>query len=173
MTNKIDIIVEKLIELFDIYERYIWSHPDDDLKIIISYSCNKISIGLNKETEFENLVLSFTDKEKGLHNYICTSYLSKIFSNINIHNDEQNQTFFNQNHKPYLKVVVEDLSLLEDLKQIVEFQNSYQTENINILLKQGYKKLKRRERKINKISLEVLEDRVELTKLLLRRDFYA
>ena len=63
MRKYITKILEKLSELYDIYQRYCWNHEDKNISIIITMEDNSIIYRLSKQEEvIDEFLMSFNKR---------------------------------------------------------------------------------------------------------------
>ena len=164
--SDVNILVDKLMELYNYYETYIWGHNNEKCQINIYFEELKYRLVFLKDNcEPNELILEFDKKEDKLYNYIATKTMVEIFKNVNI-NKEKNK-FNNPVHKPYLNLYVEDGSLLEELRAISVLLNGNSIDDVNSILESKYQKLKRK-KKIDEDIIMKTYDRLAISKKLIR-----
>ena len=171
MKKKYDVndLINKLLELYNIYESYVWNHEKDDLKIYVFFKELNYKIDLFKDDkQVDSFEMKFTEKEKKLYNYIATRIFVYLFNNVKIQKDNSNK-FYNNKHKPYLSLYVEDKKLLEELRAISVLLNGYNVDDVNNILDTKYKNLKKY-KKIDKQTIALTNDRLVISKRLIRSD---
>ena len=105
MKNFSEDLVNKLIDLYRMYEVYIWRH--DDTKIDILIQDNSISFYVyNSEDDLDELIVDFSNKEKNLYKYVCLRILLMLIKDCVIFQDDN--IFYSNVHKPYLRLIVND-----------------------------------------------------------------
>ena len=120
-----DDLVNKIIDLYNMYERYIWKH--DDVKLDVLIQDGAISFYLyNSICDFDELIVDFSKKEHGLYKYVCVRILLMLSRDCIIYQDDN--IFYNNVHKPYLKLIVNDDVIKNVMSDLVVRQN---TEIIN------------------------------------------
>ena len=123
MKNYREDLVNRLIDLYRMYEEYIWKY--DDTKIDVLMQDNTISFYVyNKEETLDELIVDFSNKENNLYKYVCLRILLMFINDCIVVQDDN--IFYNNAIKPYLKLIVND----DDIKimmgklvsrQLVEF----------------------------------------------------
>ena len=164
MEKFLEEFVSSLDRLYYTYENYIWKNNDSKLDVLIQD--NTISFYLYKDKEvIDEIIFSFEDKEKSMYNYLCVRLLVILLGNVYVYNKDN--IFYNDTHKSYLRLIVNDESVLDIFDNIINNQkDSVIGENMELLLDMSEKLTKKRY--YNKFIYEV-NDRVELSKKLLRR----
>ena len=164
MEKFLEEFVSSLDRLYYTYENYIWKNSDSKLDVLIQD--NTISFYLYKNSDvIDEIIFSFDEKEKTMYNYLCVRLLVILFGNVYVYNKDN--IFYNNMHKSYLRLIVNDESVLDIFDNIINNQeDSVIGENMELLLDMSEKLTKKRY--YNKFIYEV-NDRVELSKKLLRR----
>ena len=119
MKNYKEDLASRVINLYDIYEGYMWKN--DKVKLTILMQDNTIAFYLyDDKEELDNIVLTFSGKENNLYKYIGIRILLRIMDDVIIHRDDKE--FHNRVLKSYLKIIVNDDSLLNVMKKLVDRQ---------------------------------------------------
>jgi len=114
-------ILDRITDLYNMYERYIWIHEDTKLNILIQD--NTVSFYLyDDKKDLDEIVLTFSGKENKLYRYISVSMLLMMLRDMIVYRDEFE--FYNNVHKPYLRLIVNDDEILEIMKILIDRQNS-------------------------------------------------
>lgn len=115
---KID-LASRIIDLYNMYEKYMWMHENVKLNILVQD--NQIAFYLyNDNEELDNIVLTFSEKENSLYKYISIKILLNMMKDVIIHRDENE--FHNKVLKPYLKLIVNEDNILEIMTILVNRQ---------------------------------------------------
>ena len=164
MEKCLEEFVSSLDRLYYTYENYIWKNSDSKLDVLIQD--NTISFYLYKDKEvIDEIIFSFEDKEKSMYNYLCVRLLVILLGNVYIYNKDN--IFYNDTHKDYLKLIVNDENVLNIFNNIVSSQEDKSIgENMDLVL--GMREKLTRKRYYNQFIYQV-NDRIELSKKLLRR----
>lgn len=125
MRNYRDDLVNRVINLYNMYERYMWKRDNVKLNILIQDK----SIGFylyDDKDELDNLVLTFSGKENNLYKYVSIKILLEMINDVLIYRSDNE--FYNNVHKPNLRLIVNDeviFNIITDLvdKQLLEFIN--------------------------------------------------
>ena len=119
MRNYRDDLVNRVINLYNMYERYTWKHENVKLNILIQD--NSIGFYLyDDKDELDNLVLTFSGKENNLYKYISIKILLEMLNDVIVYIDENE--FYNSVHKPYLRLIVNDEDIFNIMKDLVDRQ---------------------------------------------------
>lgn len=170
--QNINYLIEKLLEFYELLENYIWKHNQVNLSIQIEESQNNLKIKLLKEeTILDYLELNFNEKERKLYEYIILSYLYNIFKNVMVF--KNNNKIYNKIQKPYLTFTIEDNIILRESEVLLKLINTNQKTKINELLENKYLETKKKNRVIKNDIKQILEQRVIITKRLLRSGIHG
>lgn len=164
MEKFLEEFVSSLDRLYYTYENYIWKNDDSKLDVLIQD--NTISFYLYKKNEvIDEIIFSFDEKEKSMYNYLCVRLLIILLGNVYIYN--KGNIFYNDTHKDYLKLIVNDDIILDIFNNIINVQEDKSiSENMDFVLGMREKLIKKRY--YNQFICQV-NDRIELSKKLLRR----
>ena len=164
MEKFLEDFVSSLDRLYYTYENYIWKNNDSKLDVLIQD--NTISFYLYKDKEvIDEIIFSFDEKEKSMYNYLCVRLLVILFGNVYIYNKDN--IFYNDTHKSYLKLIVNDDNVFDIFNNIVSSQEDNSIgENMELVL--GMREKLIRKRYYNQFIYQV-NDRIELSRKLLRR----
>ena len=164
MKNYKNDLVSRVIYLYDIYEGYMWKH--DNVKLNILIQDNSIAFYLyDDKEELDNIVLSFSGKENNLYKYVGIRILLRIMDDVIVHRNDNE--FHNRVLKSYLKIIVNDDSLLNVMKKLVDRQLLGIINNDSILVREIYDSVS------NPLFYPVgvikkLDQRISMTKKLLK-----
>jgi len=124
-------LVEKLVDLYNMYERYIWKFEDAKLDILIQD--NSISFYVyNNEEDLDELIVDFSAKENNLYKYVCVRILLMLTRDCVI--SQEDNIFYNSVHKPYLRLIVNDDKIKDIMGELVVRQQiEIITENTDII----------------------------------------
>lgn len=112
-------LVDRVIKLYNMYERYMWRYEEVKLNILIQD--NTISFYLyNDKVDIDNIIFSFSGKENGLYKYISIKILMEMLNDVVVHIDENE--FHNKVLKPYLRLIVNDYEVFNIMKELVDRQ---------------------------------------------------
>lgn len=164
MEKFLEEFVSSLDRLYYTYENYIWKNNASKLDVLIQD--NTISFYLYKDKEvIDEIIFSFEEKEKSMYNYLCVRLLVILLGNVYIYN--KYNVFYNDTHKAYLKLIVNDDNVLDIFNNIVSKQEDKSIgENMDLVL--GMREKLTKKRYYNQFIYQV-NDRIELSKKLLRR----
>ena len=131
--NKPNVIVDKLNELYKIYEEYCWRH--DELEIVVIFDDNTITLYLNNQIDnMDTFCLSFNKREKKIYKYVSLKFFNLLLGDVYIYNDDD--TFYNKKHKPYLMVIINDEDILKNVNYLVVNQGvTYIMNGVNDICK--------------------------------------
>lgn len=121
--KSIDKMLDRLYELYTVYERYIWKN--EDVKLFIFLEECEISFLIYRQEKDECIpidavTLQFNDNEMNLCMYASLRYFIKIFGNVMIHKEDN--VIYNDRHMPYLKMVIGNDELLQMISEIIDMQ---------------------------------------------------
>jgi len=153
-------LINRLNELYIIYEGYCWKC--DDRKINILFQDNCIALYLNCGNDnVDEFILSFNNRENKLYQYVALKFFDMVLGDVFIYK-ECNQ-FYNKKHKSYVMITVGDEKLLTFINQLVFNQEEvYIHEEINNFFKVKPLKL------CNAKFFDTLDERIDVSKKLLR-----
>ena len=164
MDKFLDDIIKLIDELFYIYERYMWNNDDSNLEVLIQD--NMICFYMYKNNELiDEILLSFDISERTMYVYICIRLLFILLGNVYIYN--QDNLFYNDKHKKYLKLIVNDSIVLDSMNKIISMQDDVIiNDNMDIVVDIRKSLIKKR---YNYEFVDELNDRVNFSKKLFRR----
>lgn len=126
--NYVEDLILLIGKLSNIYERYIDLHNNVKLDLIIED--RKISLKLYDENEIlDEFALEFNKFQNKIYKYISVKTIILLLGNMIIHNDDNK--FYNNIHKPYLNVIVNDSEIYEILMQLISNQEEKVINNEN------------------------------------------
>lgn len=166
MNEEIDnIIINYLEDLFFTYEKYMWKHEESNLVVLIQDNSLGFYIYDKGET-IDEFIIEFDDEEE-VYNYMCIRTMFILLGNVYIYRD--NNVLYNNTHKPYLKLIVNDKHILDMMNEIILLQD-------NIIIHENMDKVKAMREKANfkanqeanELLLNFFAERVRMTKKLLR-----
>lgn len=167
MDNFIEGLVNKLEELYNYYEMYMWKNTNANLDILLQD--NTVCFYLyNNNNLLDEFILSFDDKERKLYEYLCLRIMILTLGNLFIHQEEN--IIYNDKHKPYLKIIVNDDEVLNILNMIISSQEKEIINSDTPGVRDIYKSVPKR--KYPSSFIDELGSRVEKSKRLIRGDFY-
>ncbi|MBQ2873279.1 MAG: hypothetical protein IJE89_04710 [Bacilli bacterium] len=157
-------LVSRIIDLYNMYEKYMWIHDDVKLNILIQDNAIAFYLYNNKE-EIDNIVLTFSGQENNLYKYISIKILLNMMKDVVVHRDENE--FHNRVLKPYLRIIVNDDNILETMIILVNRQLLEIINEENNLVKDIETSI------INPIFypnrvIKKLDERIEITRKLLK-----
>ena len=154
--------IEEIEILCNTYEEYIYKHKDSKLLFIVENK--KLTFLLhNKEETIDEFIIEFNKYETKIYQYISIQTIIMLLGNMKI--DNKSNIFYNQKHKPYLRVEIADEEISNLVLNLLK-QNPDGIINKNSTLTKGMK--------VKKLIYPIrfmsqLDMRVELTKRLLRK----
>ena len=161
---KIDVINDKLYNLYMMYESVIWK--DDKVKLDIIYENNGIKMLLYNDKEYiDELEIYFHNKERNLYKYIVIKQFISFLGNVMIYNERN--IFSNISHKSYVRFVVNDQELLLLMKEIMEIQKEMVIDNDSMVIRKLYQQIPYRYRLRNQELEQSLTSRYILSKRIL------
>lgn len=161
---KIDVINDKLYNLYMMYESVIWK--DDKVKLDIIYENNGIKMLLYNDKEYiDELEIYFHNKERNLYKYIVIKQFISVLGNVMIYNERN--IFSNISHKSYVRFVVNDQELLLLMKEIMEIQKEMVIDNDSMVIRKLYRQILYRYRLRNQELEQSLTSRYILSKRIL------
>ena len=161
---KIDVINDKLYNLYMMYESVIWK--DDKVKLDIIYENNGIKMLLYNDKEYiDELEIYFHNKERNLYKYIVIKQFINVLGNVMIYNERN--IFSNISHKSYVRFVVNDQELLLLMKEIMEIQKEMVIDNDSMVIRKLYQQIPYRYRLRNQELEQSLTSRYILSKRIL------
>lgn len=167
MKNYIKEILEKLDRIYTLYERYAWNHKDSEISVIIGD--NTISFYLTNPNKLDDeFIISFDEIESPLYHYLSLEVLAIVLGNVYVHQD--NNTLFNNAHRPYVKIYVNDEDVLSLMKPILSNQDKeFIHKDMYYLLNARKILLKYNNKKYDKEFLNTLDLRINIVKKVLSR----
>ena len=95
---------------YKLYETKCWQ--DDELEIFVEMFDNKFLMSLMRNEEVLDAILfCYENDERIIYRYMMIKFFLMLLGNVIIYQDKN--VFFNERHKNYLNVLVEDKELLE------------------------------------------------------------
>ena len=170
--QNVNILIDKIIELYNLYERTIWNNNNYTINIYCNNNPNTknsfiIINYLENNIVIDSFELNFNKFEYNLYKYISSKIMVEIFKNIELHIN--NNKFYNKVHKPYLKLIINDESLLEELRGLSILLNNYQYDEINDILNTKNNKLSKKEKMIDEDIVITTHNRINISKKLIRK----
>ena len=164
MNKFLDDIIKLLDELYCTYERYMWNNDDSNLEVLIQDNMICFYMYKNKDL-IDEILLSFNEDERSIYVYICIRLLFILLGNVYIHN--QDNLFYNDKHKKYLRLIVNDEVVLDSMNKIISMQDDVIiNDNMDIVVDIRKSLIKKR---YNYEFVDELNDRVNFSKKLFRR----
>lgn len=114
-------LVDRIINLYNMYEGYMWRHEEVKLNILIQNNTISFYLYNDKET-IDEIIFTFSDKENMLYKYISIIILLEMLKDVVVHRDENE--FHNSVLKPYLRLIVNDDQILEIMSKLIDRQLS-------------------------------------------------
>lgn len=165
MKQFIETLLNKLAYLYQIYENYIWKNEKENIKLNILIQDNMICFYLyNKFEIIDEFFLTFDQKEQSIYKYISIRVMLNVLGNVLIHND--GYTFYNEKHKPYLNIIINDSNILESAIYITKKQSDEIINNNNLYIEKIYQNIP--SKMYPYTFLDSLEKRIEISKKILR-----
>lgn len=167
MDNFIQDIISKLEELYNYYEMYMWRNTNAHLDILLQD--NAIYFYLyDSNNLLDEFIISFDARERRLYNYICIRLMILTLGNVFIH--KKDNIFYNDRHKPYLEIIVNDDELLNTFNIVISIQEEEIINSDTDIIKKIYRLIPKR--KYSSSFIDDLGNRIEKSKRLIRGDFY-
>ena len=164
MDKFLDNVVGSLEDLYYLYEDYIWKNKDSNLDVLIQD--NTISFYMYKNREvIDELILSFDNKERSIYEYVSIRLLVILFGNVYIYNKDN--LIYNNKHKSYLKLIVNDDDILNNMIKLIDMQDDIVISD-SLDMKIDVKNSFFRKRYSNDF-IKQLDNRIDFSKKLLRR----
>lgn len=156
--------ITKTIDKFNIlYENMAWK--DDSIKLDIFYEDEKIIMKLYNDKEILDILeLSFSEKERKKYIYYVMHHFISVLGNVKIY--QNNNIFYNEKHKSYLRVIINDQVIERLVKEYMNRQEELQIDQI--FDEKLYKEIPFVMRYENKKIDKALKKRYEITRKLLR-----
>ena len=158
-----DLMVNKLYELFETYEEYIWKN--EGCHLIITIDDREIVYYLsNKFDVIDKIGVSFSSKDEILFRYLAVRLFIKIFGNVMIHNN--GMVIFNNSHMPYLNLIIENDWLMGEVNKMILMQEDVFINDRLPIVSSLERSLTRKQNCVKTIDL--LDDRIQKTRRKLR-----
>ena len=164
MNKFLDDVIKLLDELFYIYERYMWNNDDSNLEVLIQDNMICFYMYKNKDL-IDEILLSFDEDERSIYVYICIRLLFILLGNVYIHN--QDNLFYNDKYKDYLRLIVNDSIVLDSMNKIISMQDSVII-NENMDMVRDIRESLIRKKYSNDFVMQ-LNDRVNFSRKLFKR----
>lgn len=164
--DSFDKLMDSIFKMYDLYEQFIWDNSDKDyrLKILTEKGLFRIML-LAKNDIIDIFQLQFDDGEKELQKYIVLSVFRYAFRDIQVNNIDNR--FFNVIHRPYLKCVINDNDILNEVLELSDKHNNYKNNELDNDLSLRYYKLLKNNR-INNSVVDIAQYRISRTKKLIK-----
>lgn len=160
---KIENIIRTIDKFNILYEDMAWK--DERIKLDIYYEDDKIIMKLYNEKEILDILeLSFDSRERKKYLYYVIRHFISVLGNVRVY--KRDNVFYNEMHKSYLRVIVNDLEIMRIINEYMNRQEELQIDEI--FDRELYSKIPLRERHEDKRVDDVLKKRYEITKKLLR-----
>ena len=164
MDKFLDDVIKSLDDLYYIYERYMWNNNDSNLDVLIQDNTICFYMYKNKDI-IDEIILTFDEDERCMYVYICIRLLLILLGNVYIYN--QDNLFYNNTHKKYLKLIVNDEIVLDSMIKIISMQdNIILNENMDLVL--DIREILIR-KKYFEDFINQLNDRVDFSRKLFKR----
>ena len=166
MKEYYDVVNSKLMELYYVYESYIWKNEEKGININVIFEDNMIYFDLGKEEDdIDSFGVSFSEEDRDIYKYISLRFMISMLRCVVIHKEEN--VFYNDYHKPYLSVIVSDTELLSLMNLVKQRQqDEILTDRIDIL-SNLYEEIDK-EKSLTLSFINNINSRVGLTRQLLR-----
>lgn len=160
MVNKVSELSEKINYLYGMYEENCWKNVGDKINIIFQDNCIAFYYVRDKEN-IDNFCITFSKNERKVYKYIALKFFDRMLGDVYIYKDGNN--FYNNKHKEYLNVIINDEKLLRIINEIVFNQEEVFTNQSinNIFSKKPFKIYKAK-------FLNSIDERIMLTRRVLR-----
>lgn len=111
---------------YKLYETKCWQ--DDELEIFVEMFDNKFLMSLMRNEEVLDAILfCYENDERIIYRYMMIKFFLMLLGNVIIYQDKN--VFFNERHKNYLNVLVEDKELLELFTELRNTQENLDKRN--------------------------------------------
>ena len=119
--------VDRQVDRFyKLYETKCWQ--DDELEIFVEMFDNNFLMSLMRNEEVLDAILFCYNKdERIIYRYMMIKFFLMLLGNVIIYRDKN--VFFNERHKNYLNVLVEDKELLELFTELRNTQENLDKRN--------------------------------------------
>ena len=167
--DSLDKLMDQVFKMYDLYEQFIWDNSDKDyrLKILSEDRLFRIML-LAKKDIIDIFQLQFDKSEKELEKYIVLSVFRYAFRDIQINNNSSN-IFFNVIHRPYLKFIVNDNDILNDVINVSNKHNGYENNELDNDMSLRYYQLLKKCNIDNRV-VDIGQYRLALSKKLIKGD---
>ena len=112
-------LVETLIDLYNMYERYMWKHEDVKLDILVQDGCVSFYL-YSSSDDLDEIIVEFTNRENAMYKYVSINMLLMLMRDCVMKVD--GNIFYNAVHKPYMKLIVNDDEIRDVMVQLVNRQ---------------------------------------------------
>lgn len=119
--------VDRQVDRFyKLYETKCWQ--DDELEIFVEMFDNNFLMSLMRNEEVLDAILfCYENNERIIYRYMMIKFFLMLLGNVIIYQDKN--VFFNERHKNYLNVLVEDKELLELFTELRNTQDNLDKRN--------------------------------------------
>ena len=163
MRKYITKILEKLSELYDIYQRYCWNHEDKNISITITMEENEIIYRLSKQDEvIDEFLMSFNKREEELYTYMCVKLFAKLFDNMQVKKNDN--IYINNFYRPHTNVIINDEKIRDLINNMQQNEYKNYIVDSNPTIKKLYKKIPIWNH--NKAVITKMGERIKLSKKL-------
>lgn len=159
-------MVNKLEDLYNMYENYMWRHEDSRLEVLIQDGSICFYMYKNDDV-MDEIILQFDEGDKGIYAYLSIRLVIIMLGNVIIHVDDN--VLSNKFHKPYLKVIVNEEGILDSICRIIKYQDKIVIRGDMEILEKVRNILPRI--RYPKKFMKQLDDRVSLSRKLLRKGY--
>lgn len=164
MNKFLEELVSSLDNLYYMYERYIWNNSNSKLEVLVQDNTICFYLYKNKEV-IDEIILSFDEDERLMYTYVCIRLLIILLGNVYIYNKDN--LFFNNKHKSYLTLIVNDDDILDSMIKIISMQDDIViNEDMDMILDI---KGSLARKKYSKDFIKEMNNRIDISKKLLRR----
>lgn len=133
MINKVDALSSRLDKLYRLYEEKCWANNEDEIIVLLSDNCIVFYYNRGKDN-IDEFCLSFAKVERNIYKYLALNLFNAVLGDVYIYKDDN--CFYNVVHKPYVKFIVNDSSLLAMINDVVFNQEEvFVNENISNMYK--------------------------------------
>ena len=112
-------LVETLIDLYNMYERYMWKHEDVKLDILVQDGCVSFYL-YSSSDDLDEIIVEFTNRENAMYKYVSINMLLMLMRDCVMKVD--GNIFYNTVHKSYMKLIVNDDEIRDIMVQLVNRQ---------------------------------------------------
>lgn len=164
MKKYIKNILDKLSELYNIYQKYCWYHKENNITINIVIEDSNINYNLLDKfnNNIDEFTITFSNREEEIYTYMAIKIFLILLGNIPIYKEEN--IYYNNFYRPHTKIIINDERIEDiiDKIQLTEEKNTITDSHPTI--KKLYKKIPLWNH--NKARITTMGERIKLSKKL-------